>query len=529
MFSFFRNLWRHIVGDDIIHLAVIGIPSSGKSYLISDMIKSFASMGYNSYELVDNKMVYQPTSKYDADTRESTQTELYACRWENHYGTKMKKDGDPLKIDFLNIPGEVFSDEKAITLYFALSSKLRGQAGNRMFRLITWENSAGERKYVVEPRHMTQQLTDEIRDAKQNSYPQIDPESRKLNYMDWRQIFAELRAEGYHETSKSSNISGKKLLNNISNTVVDSAIASIGAVASRLHIEGIADHEDFRPIANAFYFMNYCHKATDMVVCDKMFLPEGDKGVKGNINFPMLCDQIVSFFNQDGQKKPSVYLAFRGADFLMQGKEEAYRSISKTIHNDPDTEDEDMEMRNAHYSMFSYLLWHHVYCNNSAPTDPLLDSKELLGFKPETNNIEQLKKKHLNIDSHSGRTIDGGSLQSTLKSHIGTTGNSFCKLLNYSYPDINSVPIKTGETCIVPHVYFTCTPITNDFVIYRNDPQKPNKFINDNEQGDARHFEYCGSHICFGSYQLCLDILAQHEKLDRAFYGELLAQTMNDQ
>lgn len=525
------GLFDFLHKDDTIHLAVIGIPSSGKSYLISDMIKAFASMGYSSYQLEENDMVYQSTSAYDNDTHLAAQTPNYACRKFDHYGAKMVKNGSSFKIDFLNIPGEAFKDQDNTAKYFLLSSKLKSSAGKNLFKMVTWKNTSGEQRYVIEPRNPSPMVRDEITDAKSSPSISIDAQARRLNYMSWRQIFSELRMDGFIETPKSKNISGEYLLDNISRTVVDSAMASIGAVCGNFHIDGLSEAYEFELIANNFYFMNYCQRATDMVVCDKMFLPEGDDNSrnKDSITFPELCRQIVAFFEQEKTNKPHIYLAFRGADFLMQNKEMAYREIRRIIHNDENTCDEDMEIRNAYYSLFSYLLWHHVYCDYSKDTDQMLESRDLLGFIPETTNIANLKEKYLNISDHNGRTFDGGLLKSMLKSHIGTMGNAFCSLLNFSYDNLVQVPISKSETVVVPHVYFTCTPITNDFIIYKNDPKHPNKFINEKEQGDARKFEFCGSHLCFGSYQLCLDILGQHEKQENAYYGELLAETQNDQ
>ena len=62
-----------------------------------------------------------------------------------------------------------------------------------------------------------------------------------------------------------------------------------------------------------------------------------------------------------------------------------------------------------------------------------------------------------------------------------------------------------------PHIYFTCTPITQEFEIYVNDPENANqRFVNNNETGTMKYFDTAGSHFCFGTYQLCLDMLAQH-------------------
>ena len=62
-----------------------------------------------------------------------------------------------------------------------------------------------------------------------------------------------------------------------------------------------------------------------------------------------------------------------------------------------------------------------------------------------------------------------------------------------------------------PHVYFTATPITKDFDILPHDEANIRVFVNDR----------ITDRMCFGSRQLCIDILNKHN-IDEANFGQIL-------
>lgn len=50
-----------------INLAAVGIPASGKSYLLSDIISSFRQMGYDEHILERDGISYHQFSDFSAD------------------------------------------------------------------------------------------------------------------------------------------------------------------------------------------------------------------------------------------------------------------------------------------------------------------------------------------------------------------------------------------------------------------------------------------------------------------------------
>ena len=77
-----------------LHIAVIGSPSSGKSYLLYDLIHAFHNLGYVAREL-PLKFPHSSFGSFFYDvinpmTGGMKGTERYACRPENHFGTKGK-------------------------------------------------------------------------------------------------------------------------------------------------------------------------------------------------------------------------------------------------------------------------------------------------------------------------------------------------------------------------------------------------------------------------------------------------------
>ena len=118
MFGFTTNWLESFVryrlkGVKKIKLAVIGTPSSGKSYLLSDLIHSFDDLGYQQ-ETLPLSFPYQSFSSFFNEFHKTgfmQGTQPYACRQENHYGAMLSDHHHQVDIEFLNIPGETFKEK----------------------------------------------------------------------------------------------------------------------------------------------------------------------------------------------------------------------------------------------------------------------------------------------------------------------------------------------------------------------------------------------------------------------------------
>ena len=156
----FDKIFGSINANEKITLAVVGIPHSGKSYLLSDIITSYRNMGYVEHRLEREGVPYRRISDFQANIAKKgsvSQTEVYPLRQgENIYGAKLVKKGSKtLELVFADIPGEVFNSNSGvrgltnINVYFSYCDQLRhcGQA----FQVTTWKNDAGNELKVVEP------------------------------------------------------------------------------------------------------------------------------------------------------------------------------------------------------------------------------------------------------------------------------------------------------------------------------------------------------------------------------------------
>lgn len=502
-----QNIWRYKIKNvPQIRLAVVGTPASGKSYQIYDIMRAYSCMGLKLYNLTRDGVAYSTPAQYETDViRGGTlgQTPLYASRQENFYGAQCVKGRKEFDIDYLNIPGEVFNDANEVTFFFTLYDRIN--TSKKQFRVVTWSRASGDEVYVVEPLFGD---VEELENARTNE-EDIWTGFRVENYLPWGQIFAELRFGGFKPTKKRMKISGKKILANMQKFNADSVMNSIGTIASTLGLPGYNNIIDKRRFLIKFTFLSYCKNATDLVICDKMLVPEKDGAHVDEMTFGNLCTGLNALFRRNG-KNPNVYLAFRGADFLVQEREDKYNAIRQAVYADPDIDMKSEEQRNAQYSVFAYAMWQNI----NAQVVVREDMKEVIGYALSDEDHDQLVVSYLNLNHHSGEVPDGGSIDNYISAHIGGVGGGmFLQLLGYSYPNLDLTLITSSLDHIVPHIYFTCTPITEDFLVYRNDPDSPYKyarFVTDKKQGAARYFDQCGSNLCFGSYQLALDILQQH-------------------
>ena len=85
----FDKIFGSINTNEKITLAVVGIPHSGKSYLLSDIITSYRNMGYVEHRLEREGVPYRRISDFQANIAKKgsvSQTEVYPLRpGENIY------------------------------------------------------------------------------------------------------------------------------------------------------------------------------------------------------------------------------------------------------------------------------------------------------------------------------------------------------------------------------------------------------------------------------------------------------------
>ena len=482
--SVFDNIIGGVSGKRTIHLAVIGFPASGKSYLLSDMIATLAEMGYES-ELPE--LTFQHSSfgafYYDAfnnDTGGMKQTPPSACRPANHYGAVMRHKGTSRRIavDFLNIPGETFQDADAqLRRYYNLRDALQSIKGKGLLELTVWRNPSGKECYVLEPALSVRGKYSLLSYDGLSKLTSNDFEGNAQNYRDWAMIYSELNYYQY-TLCKRKPVSGDYVLKHFFELNTDSVFATIVDVWQGF-ANGLDKTEYLTSNAfNDFYYMHYSSVATDMVICDKIFEP-GNNAAE-NYNFLSMIETLKDLIR--GNKRTNVYLAFRGADLMLKPCTEAYKErCNLTPLN---------EGRMGVYSLFESQI--QAVCLDGAVADDAL-----LDVNPDGYCI-----------------ASGGDLRSHLRNRLGgDIAHGFKSLMHEAY---GSIADSEG---LPPHVYFTATPIDEHFEIYDNDRLDATRFVRSetdaegNKHWKAFHIEVTRGgkrQFCFGTYQLMCDILKQN-------------------
>ena len=490
----------HRMNSKRIRLAVVGTASSGKSFLLRDILKTLTSMSGVFYPLDTELQSYKNFANYSPDeTGGHGRTPLYACRPNNHYGAHVvhkNASGDKYDLSFLNIPGETFAKPSPtrpsrLQAYLTLKDLISQLHGH--FTVSTWHTDAGDIRYIVEPTKACI-ATDEDR----ASTAVTDEKNLKLRYMQWNEIFAELKSGGYVRCAGSERrISGKKLLKNFFEYDTDSVIRSIRDLIEKNQLRGIDfDATDFDALGydRSFTFLHYCSQATDIVMCDRIFITKETNTNNDEMLFGDLAEGLDSFLEEsDNSHQVNVYLAFRNVDFLLIKKEAAY----KQLYNELQAGMNDEQRRNVIYSLFNYSLLHYLDSNLVIPDEefgdwiglPIEKRSELI-----QSDVEKLKNALIDFDGSDGQIYMGSDLRQHINSRLGSQGQSFRRIL-----------LKTGY--IASGGSTARDKIVPDF-----------RRVAD---GQTRLFYEQFSHACFGSYQLCMDLLTQH-KLGDFYMGSLL-------
>lgn len=479
---------------------VIGAPSSGKTYLLSDLIQAFEVMGFRQEPLP----LAAPYNSFGAFFAEISgvngslpQTDRYASRSDDRYGAVFAHPNLPLtiEVDFLNLPGETFFEGSGIANFSQLRSRI-SNISNSVFVLDTYTNPAGRERRIL---RYNEKRQEEDKAVQPYSY-----EMRHSFYMDRQHIYAELRADGY-ALSKSTPINGPKLLKRFFEIEVDSFYDTMLTCWQRLFPDlSLADFKASNAIYY-FYPLLYCTQATDIIICDKLFVPKVSDGAlesADSYNFDSLIQNVGDFVKSQKDHHPHVYLAFRGADFMLHRHEDKFRQY---VNQRAETASMH-QLRHEAYSHFCTSLLEQLYgqpadSSSGAPASTLRDCADI---RPE--------------HSHS---LSGMDLRTHLDTRFGgNLGNGFWHLLNKierrsilgcGGRDISTVFNSPHRPMMPPHVYFTATPIDEHFCLYRNDPEDVSRFIHEGKDKiRVFHIEtavYGVKSMCWGSFQLLEDIL----------------------
>ena len=511
-----------------IRLAVVGARSSGKTFFLRDIIDALNRKGAAYYPLERDGFCYKG---FDTFLRSQSRTDVYVCRRSDHYGQNVSIGRKDYDFDFLNIPGEIFRTEDNIRSYIEIRDQLNSK--RKLFAVTTYiTEGSDEERLIIEPRKGST-----IKDSDRKY--QTSRGLNKSDFRDWGDIYGNLYEQGFKlKEGSQRSVSGKELLRNFFEYDTDSVIRSISDLIKSNQITFDSAKFEDTDIKKFFVFFQYCALATDVVLCDRIFVKVEDG--TDELSFGTLTDNLSNFFNDKKLKKPHVYLAFRNVDFLLKTKEAAYKNLCNEVLKDVEHE----RKWNIIYSLFNYSILHKIF----GYTIPESEFYAKMGIPGQNIKIlpsgslkpEDMENAFVDFNANGGIIHNARDLKNHIETRIGGRGQAFQRLL-----------IQTGwtqkkEQAIVPHVYFTCTPITENFDIYENrivlqikdgqgnvieerdvtGTQEQSKGTNSFEfyrgEGLGDKFSEQSSCACFGSYQLLMDILIQHGIFDKFEDGQLL-------
>jgi hypothetical protein len=532
-----------------IRLAVVGNTSSGKSFLLKDIIDALRSMGCGFYtsESLESKdgFQYKPFSNYAPNQKGGNGgTPIYACRHEDHYGQLVKSSEIKFDLSFLNIPGEIFEDKK-LHSYNELKKVLK--TSKKLFTVHTYINPAGEERLIVKPNAKVCPIED---DETVTVPAGSNKDAFLMRFKPWGEINRELTLAHFSH-DKEKDIKGEELMMNFFKYDTDSVMRSITSLIERKVFPNLTfDHVDFeeQQFDLSFVFFHYCTLATDIVLCDRVYTHLDKAAEKGKevLGFNELATRLSQFLDDENiAEKVNAYIAFRNVDFLLQNRdvEQAYIDLNKQLR--------DLEMspemrRNVIYSLFSYLLFDHIGYSMRGIGDSMehilgIEDGKHVALAPDEERpavederdenamtpinrtfIERLKERYIDVKGSENHVFNADNLEDHIRSRIGGQGQAFRMILAQTgwQPE--------GNDTFVPHVYFTCTPITEDYRVYKNGlKNNPDQDEFDfYREGSTTKFSDMGSRACFGSFQLCIDIFNNHG-IGSFFYGAMLERVFD--
>lgn len=551
--EFLNNLVDKIRGkDESIRLAVIGLTGCGKTYLLADAVVALGRLGCKAQNA--HNLTPKPTSTTFLNDVEMARTPIYACRPSNQYETSFtyenKGNSKKFLLEFVDVPGEVVKKD-SILCFFSILSAL-SQHNNKIFLEKTWKNgnrhwktveligsekSGSPRKSAVSDK--ANQETDGIdlggeedqqqsmSDKKSSRSFIIDGSRTQAYETDNESVFQGLIDQQF-TIIKEEKISGQTLLEHFEEYLTDTAINAIIDAWNLLGIQtrhGIGLNQFKSGYKDHFYFHYYTYFATDIVVCDRCAVGSKDTATiksEKEEQFSGMIGALAELLEYEQLPKKNLYLAFKGVDAFIEGK--SFHKLSTLKMG--------VLPANTLYSLFVLHLFASIDASNQGEEPNEYDDVTPTSVSPFTTDIDfwqmihskapftdndkwmSLSKKlfdeyqngkHFKYIKSSGFKMTSGY---ELKPHLFFRIEQFLRLplaVKVS-DDPRSVGRRVLFNKLPSHVYFTATPIDQEFNISENeDDPKSHKFKGGITANDPFR------RLCFGTHNLVVDILKAHK------------------
>ena len=453
------------------NIAVVGTAAAGKTLLINDMMLAMQRMGFSPGPPLN----YTSINNLKDDISDKAQTPIYAMRntyiYDSVYsfGKSTKKN---INFTFVNIPGEIFKGErlqKCASIYSAINSISSKKFTKRIVELTNGMVVSFLEYYPVSREEL------HVRGDKRAKNKR-DYLTTSDNYFA-NGIFQENYDETYAK-GKITKVSGKDVLKEYFLYDTDSVINAIRDAWDDLIVvnEAISKDQFFSDYSRDLSFHMYLQITTDMVICENLIDGTGITD-SADCGLNLMLGGIKTFYNAR-QSDLNFYVAFRAVDKALD------KTNLKKIYNEiirvPAIcanfgSDKIIRLSNALYSYFICCM-----------------SQNMRQGDNDIYNINNV----VHEDNYNFSSINIiGELQK-LRVHAG----SALSICNNHMPGI----INNRTSYLSSHVYYTATPIDEEARVYDNTSKKDSvaEFSGFSE----------GLSLCFGSMQLCIDILKRHNR-----------------
>ena len=527
---------RSLFEGNVIRLAVIGPTSSGKTYLLTDLVQAINNLGYKPINSFNEKGKFPTDLVNDATSNIGgiAGTPVYEGSPNAHYCSQYSKNGNKFSLEFMDIPGEIFTPDSVqmfLNIVKAIHNNHKLSVKEITFALDG--DKDGLKKTVLTSLHTKKK---ESTTASGGLLDVTDDEPESVG--SGNTLIDELVSQNYKEI-QSTEISildaFKRFYNYCSSSFVDTILDewdNLNPTPALSKSNGAKQKGEFQNVFKKhFYFYYFLLTATDVVICDKAVLPAEVKQNSTDAhatNFGLLTNALQSFANVKEISKKNWYLAFRGVDSILQPR--MFKSILKQAARNNWKQDSDLL-----YSYFLTMLMNkHKVDADSQDEDDVFASSSI--DSTDANIILNNKQDFAMYVSGDGEWSEW--IESKLYPYAMPTRDNldlvFKKENEYHVMDemlitkyfstrisdfeqiaglgLDEEALKLKNTLnLPPHVYFTATPITKDFSILPHDATNITVFKNDR----------ITDRMCFGSRQLCIDILNKHN-IDEANFGQIL-------
>lgn len=519
----FDKLLNSLNSKSQLRIAVTGTTSSGKSYLLRDIITALELYGTIGGGKRSNPLC-STISQLKRQLMSIEKTAMFPARQYDIYADCVNFGGKTVEVMLADIPGECFTAAN-LDMFRSIYEALLN-CKESIFGLRKWRRGDSVKTTVFARGGAYSPAGETIGDS--DSYAA----SSRNRYIDNANVLNELARTGYQPEDKEVTVDGEELLKRFWQLEIDTVINAIDAAWDMIGVNDVLtrnhvtlNKSTFTGTAArlAFVPLFYAVTATDIVVSDLMASPGRslsgkalDRAKDANADFSTMTQTLGQLNDITGQPR-NWYLALKGVDSIINSD-----SLGK-VYNDGGRDS------NFAYSWMTlafarHYLRHEVKFDSDDDFHYTLSSDTRLVDVRHDDNGNEVEVARLRRNyTYSGNYFlkpgsyvvmsyeipDDGSQPRPLplKKHIELRDREFRSLTRYS---------SSGDGCaaigLAPHTFLVAHPIDVEFKVYG--------------KSDDTHFTSdwnTAVPLAFGTTQLLADILLQHGINPGCNYGNLLS------